>query len=209
MWCKIGWWTRWPRCPKRGLAAAPLLGLRVRIPPLSRKSISCERCVFSGRDLCVGLITRPEESYRVWCVWVRSWNLISEAAKDRHAQVLIEKWLCSNSLFTCRHDCQTNNHEYSLLCTWENFYEPWTLNDEGHAFCRNVRKLPATQRPIPENENRWAICNRWSARHEISDRNTYERAIAKLCRKCTLCLRVRCTWERPTRCTLFSIIYVT
>jgi hypothetical protein len=23
--------------------------------------------VLSGRGLCVGLITRPEESYRVWC----------------------------------------------------------------------------------------------------------------------------------------------
>jgi len=22
----------------------------------------------TGRDLCVGLIIRPEESYRVWCV---------------------------------------------------------------------------------------------------------------------------------------------
>jgi hypothetical protein len=27
-----------------------------------------ECCVLSGRDLCVGLITRPEKSYRVWCV---------------------------------------------------------------------------------------------------------------------------------------------
>jgi len=29
----------------------------------------CRECyVFSGRGLSVGLITRPEESYRVWCV---------------------------------------------------------------------------------------------------------------------------------------------
>jgi hypothetical protein len=27
-------------------------------------------CVLSGRDLCDGLITRPEESYRLWCVLV-------------------------------------------------------------------------------------------------------------------------------------------
>jgi hypothetical protein len=27
-----------------------------------------ECCVLSGRDLCVGLITRPGESYQVWCV---------------------------------------------------------------------------------------------------------------------------------------------
>jgi hypothetical protein len=28
----------------------------------------CLLYVLSGRDLCDGLITRPEESYRVWCV---------------------------------------------------------------------------------------------------------------------------------------------
>jgi hypothetical protein len=44
-------------------AAASSLGLRVRIP-----AGSCKCCVLSGRCLCVGLITRPEESYRVW--WV-------------------------------------------------------------------------------------------------------------------------------------------
>jgi hypothetical protein len=27
-------------------------------------------CVLSGRDFCDGLITHPEESYRVWCVSV-------------------------------------------------------------------------------------------------------------------------------------------
>ena len=30
----------------------------------------CECCVLSGRGLCVGLITRPEESYRLCCVVV-------------------------------------------------------------------------------------------------------------------------------------------
>jgi len=32
--------------------------------------ICCERCVLSGRGLCDGLITRPEESYRLWRVVV-------------------------------------------------------------------------------------------------------------------------------------------
>ena len=32
--------------------------------------ICCERCVLSGRGLCDGLITRPEKSYRLWCVVV-------------------------------------------------------------------------------------------------------------------------------------------
>jgi hypothetical protein len=31
-------------------------------------SVPCECCVLSGRGLCDGLITRPEKSYRVWCV---------------------------------------------------------------------------------------------------------------------------------------------
>ena len=30
--------------------------------------VSCECCVLSRRGLCVGLTTRPEESYRLWCV---------------------------------------------------------------------------------------------------------------------------------------------
>ena len=37
-------------------------------------------CVLSGRCLWDGLITRPEESYRVWCVWVWSWSLDNEEA---------------------------------------------------------------------------------------------------------------------------------
>jgi hypothetical protein len=31
-------------------------------------SVCCGRCMLSGRGLCVGLITCPEESYRLWCV---------------------------------------------------------------------------------------------------------------------------------------------
>jgi hypothetical protein len=30
--------------------------------------VCCKCCVLSGRGLCDGLITRPEESYRLWCV---------------------------------------------------------------------------------------------------------------------------------------------
>jgi coenzyme F420-reducing hydrogenase gamma subunit len=30
--------------------------------------VSCAVFVLSGRGLCLGLITSPEESYRVWCV---------------------------------------------------------------------------------------------------------------------------------------------
>ena len=43
-------------------------------------SVCCECCVLSDRALCFGLITRPEESCRVWCVWVWLWNLDNEEA---------------------------------------------------------------------------------------------------------------------------------
>ena len=51
-----------------GSAADRLLELWVRIQPGARWFFSCECCVFSG--LCVGLIARSEESYRVWCVYL-------------------------------------------------------------------------------------------------------------------------------------------
>jgi hypothetical protein len=36
-------------------------------------SVSCVRCVLSGRGHCDGLITRPKESYRVWSIMRRPW----------------------------------------------------------------------------------------------------------------------------------------
>jgi hypothetical protein len=57
-----------PHGLRRGSVTALLLGLWLRIPPGTGMSVSCECCVLSGRGLCDGLITRPEESYRVWCV---------------------------------------------------------------------------------------------------------------------------------------------
>jgi hypothetical protein len=65
--------SQWPRGLSRGSATTRLMGMRVRIPPAAWKPVSCECCVLSGRVLCVGLITRTEESYRLWCVWVWSW----------------------------------------------------------------------------------------------------------------------------------------
>jgi len=44
-------------------------------------SVSCKSCVLSGSGLCVGLITHPEESYRVWCVWY-----------DREASIMRRTW---------------------------------------------------------------------------------------------------------------------
>jgi hypothetical protein len=41
--------------------------------------VCCECCVLSGRGLCDGFITRPEESYRMWRVVVG----VQETSKTR------------------------------------------------------------------------------------------------------------------------------
>ena len=60
--------SHWLRGLRRRSSVTPLLRFWVRIPPWTWMSLCCECCVLSGRGLCVELITRPEESYRMWCV---------------------------------------------------------------------------------------------------------------------------------------------
>ena len=59
--------SQWPRGLRPKSAAARLLRSWVRIP-LGAWMFVC--CVLSGRGLCDELITRPEESYWLWCVVV-------------------------------------------------------------------------------------------------------------------------------------------
>jgi hypothetical protein len=54
--------------------------------------ICCECCVLSGRGLCARLITRPEESYRLWHVVVCDQE--NEEAKARNWAVKIQpQWV--------------------------------------------------------------------------------------------------------------------
>ena len=62
--------SQWPPCLRFRSAAARLLRLWVQFPMGAWKTVCCKCCVLSGRDLCNELITRPEESYRMWCVVV-------------------------------------------------------------------------------------------------------------------------------------------
>ena len=55
---------------RRRSTAARLLRSWVRIPPAAWMFVCCECRVLSDRSLCDELITRPEESYRLWCVVV-------------------------------------------------------------------------------------------------------------------------------------------
>ena len=62
--------SQWPRGLRRRSAAARLLRLWVRIPQWAWMSVCCDCCVLSARGLCDELVTRSEESYRMWCVVV-------------------------------------------------------------------------------------------------------------------------------------------
>jgi hypothetical protein len=62
--------SQWQRGLMSVSAAARLLRLRIRISPEAPISVCYECCVLPGRDICDGLITRPEESYRLKCVAV-------------------------------------------------------------------------------------------------------------------------------------------
>ena len=76
--CTYSYRSQWPRGLRRRSAAARLLRLWVRIPPGAWMSVFCVCCELLGRVLCDELITRPEESYRLWCVVVcdleRRWS---------------------------------------------------------------------------------------------------------------------------------------
>ena len=56
-----------PRCLRRWSAAA-CWDCGFESGQGGWKSLTCECCVLLDRGLYFGLITRPEESYRVWCV---------------------------------------------------------------------------------------------------------------------------------------------
>jgi len=76
--------SHWPRVLRRRSAAARQLRSWVRIPPGSWMFVLCECCVLSGRGLCDELITRPDESYQLWCVVVCDLeNLKNEEAMTR------------------------------------------------------------------------------------------------------------------------------
>ena len=87
----------------RRSTAARLLRSWVRIPPGEWMIVFCDCCVLSGRGLCDELITRPDESYRLWCVVVcdletlkmrRSWSALGRSAtgKKKHNYMKIFAW---------------------------------------------------------------------------------------------------------------------
>ena len=97
--------SQWPRGLRRRSTAARPVRLWVRIPPGAWMFVCCECCVLSGRGLCDGLITRPEESYRMWCVVVCD----LETSKIRRLKPATRLWkIQPQRVVTSRK--QTNKH---------------------------------------------------------------------------------------------------
>ena len=110
---------------------ACLLWLWVCIPPGAWMSVCCECCVLSGRGLCDELITRPEESYRLWWIvvcdletsWMRSpWPTRGCCTKNKN------KWkdllyFIAEKLFLF-----LNCHDHQINFSWievENIFYKW------------------------------------------------------------------------------------
>jgi hypothetical protein len=70
--------------------------------------VCCECCVFSGRGLCDGLITRPEESYRLWHVVVFD----KETSKTRRLKARYRAMKIQSQWVVTPGNKQTNN----ILC---------------------------------------------------------------------------------------------
>ena len=75
--------------------------------------VCCECCVLSGRGLCDGPITLQEESYRVWCVWVWSRNLIENALAHYGCRAMQKKPPVRTGL-------ETRGETKPVLSMWRN-----------------------------------------------------------------------------------------
>jgi hypothetical protein len=134
--------------------------------------VFCECCVLSGRSLCDGLITRPEESYRLWRVVVCDQETSkNEEAKARSRAVEMQaKWVVTpgtqtNSInrlvIVTETDCvycavraffTLDNRTFLLKCYLGNF----VLN----AVTRNINRLVSSgeAQSILSDRSHYLLC---------------------------------------------------
>jgi hypothetical protein len=93
--------SQWPCGQRRMSTTARLMRLWFRIPPGAWMSVCCDCCVLLGRGLCDVLITRPEETLRMFCVnvcdietsWIRRpWPTWGCCAKRRKKKKRKHNW---------------------------------------------------------------------------------------------------------------------
>ena len=117
--------SQWPRGLRYGSAAAHLLRSWVRIPPGAWMFVCCECYALSGRGLCDELITRPEKSYRLWCVVVcdqetskmrRPWPALGRSATENKQTNYHLGWVCHHvQLWTVEIRCGVTTLSFPLV----------------------------------------------------------------------------------------------
>ena len=96
-----------------GLSTAEIVGSN----PTAKWMFVCfEWCVLSGRGLCDGLITRPEEFYRLWCVVVCD----QETSKTRRLKPAMGLWKIQTQwVVTPGKQTTNNNRNWGLSQSFE------------------------------------------------------------------------------------------
>jgi hypothetical protein len=102
--------------------------------PAGGMDVCRELCVLSGRDFCIGLITRPEESYRVRCVQL---------------SMIVKPWLKPNRYTLII-------HTWALLCRMLETGSQYKTRQETHVQryiqgCSDLYILDSSQVLIPFN----------------------------------------------------------
>ena len=105
--------SQWPRGPRRRSATTRLLRLWGSNPAEVWMSVCSDCCVLTGKCLCDELITRPEESYRLWCVVVCDLETSSMRRLLRQKQ--------TKTLNSKLHYCAHKSHQVVFI-----------LNDTNH-----------------------------------------------------------------------------
>jgi hypothetical protein len=170
------------------------MGLWVRIPPVTWMSVCCKCWVLSGRDIFIGLITRPEESYRVWCVWVwlRSldnkdvlahWGLLRHSKKRNLLSNLLlighlPQVLNSYHLRTVHvYTCVTNPSESLCIRTSERCWCRWVRTFSGPL------RLLLPAHPNPGGPVCWRFQDGWASTRTrlrpLFTRNAHARGVPR------------------------------
>ena len=152
--------SRWPPCLRRRSAAACLLRSWVRIPPRAWMFVCCECCVLSDE-----LITRPEESYRLWCVvcdletsWTRRpWPTGGCRAKNKRPSWTLK----SSAFFSHSKFLMTNNtlrlFPYNRMkdWPWKMWHRYWSLTYKGWLIMHTVKYLGKETMYL--NKRKWEV----------------------------------------------------
>jgi hypothetical protein len=148
--------SQWPCGLRRTSAVARLLRSWVRIQPGAWMLVCCECCLLSGRRLCDELITRPEESYRLWWVVVcdlettrmrRSWPALGRSATIKKKMLIchfcVQREMPCNiiGVTDCDMDCPRNKllYLYGVFLFWSSGLKIFVKLTTG--VCRSKKRM--------------------------------------------------------------------